>query len=171
VDEKEGRSGRLLIVTVHHDYSQNGSIVVEEQQDLVYREPPPPGTAKPSPAGAELPESTWSRRQVVNEPLLARYSAVTFNAHRIHYDLRYAVEVEGYQGLVVHGPLLATMVASAAVEHSGLELASIEYRGMAPAFCPDELVTVVDAVGDTLEAAIHRSDGNLAMRATVGLRV
>jgi 3-methylfumaryl-CoA hydratase len=110
VEEKRGRAGPLVFVTVRHTISAAGDPAVEEEQDLVYRDAPPGGpgaeeqTIEPAPAGS-------FRRQIAPDGvLLFRYSALTFNGHRIHYDRRYATLEEGYPGLVVHGPLIATLL-------------------------------------------------------------
>jgi 3-methylfumaryl-CoA hydratase len=106
---KEGRSGPLVFVKVRHDIIAAGAPAIQEFHDIVYRdlaqpgEAPPPGV--PAPADAH-----WSRRIVPDDVLLFRYSALTFNGHRIHYDRKYVTEVEGYPGLIVHGPLIATLL-------------------------------------------------------------
>jgi len=108
VEHKSGRAGALVFVTVRHTVSGAGGPAVVEEQDLVYREPPGPGAA---PGASEpAPRGAWRRQIVPDDVLLFRYSALTFNGHRIHYDRRYVTGVEGYAGLVVHGPLLATLL-------------------------------------------------------------
>lgn len=103
---KEGRTGQLCFVTVEHTLSAGRKAILSERQNTVYRGPEARGTTQPHPA------KPGRHRRVVepSSPLLFRYSALTFNSHRIHYDRRYAMEVEGYPGLVVHGPLQATML-------------------------------------------------------------
>ena len=103
---KEGRSGPLVFVSVRHEVSDKGGLVLTDEHDIVYRgESAPAASAKPAPGG-----ETW-RREIHPDPvLLFRYSAVTFNSHRIHYDHPYVTRVEGYPGLVVHGPLIATLL-------------------------------------------------------------
>jgi 3-methylfumaryl-CoA hydratase len=110
VEEKSGRSGTLVFVTVRHRVSTGGALAIEEEQDLVYRDAPK--TAAPAAASpAELaPRGRWRREIAPDDVLLFRYSALTFNGHRIHYDRRYVTGVEGYPGLVVHGPLIATLL-------------------------------------------------------------
>ena len=112
VEEKRGRSGPLVFVTVRHAISGAGGLCLEEEQDLVYRDAPRPGEATPAAmeAAPAAPSAPWQRQIAPDDVLLFRYSALMFNAHRIHYDRRYATEVEGYPGLVVHGPLLATLL-------------------------------------------------------------
>ncbi|GAB3626887.1 acyl-CoA dehydrogenase [Pandoraea terrae] len=109
VSEKEGRSGKLAFVTVKHQIFNADALAIEEEQDIVYREPAIPGAATPSPTAARTDE-LWHRAITPDEVLLFRYSALAFIGHRIHYDKPYAVEVEGYPNLVVHGPLIATLL-------------------------------------------------------------
>ena len=112
VEEKDGRSGRLCFVTVAHDLLVDGEVRVAEEQDIVYREQPVSGTRPPEPPAA--PGADHAVRIVPDPVLLFRYSALTFNGHRIHYDRTYATQVEGYEGLVFHGPLTATLLAGLA---------------------------------------------------------
>lgn len=144
VEEKQGASGRLLFITVQHSIANGQGEALTEGQDLVYRSPP--GAAG---AGTELPArpvpDCKSASMVIDTPLLFRYSAVTGNAHRIHYDQDYAVSKEGYESLVVHGPLQATLLAGFAVQHRAgqqrlvRELAEFSFRNHRPALlrrCP-----------------------------------
>ncbi|GEQ78096.1 acyl-CoA dehydrogenase [Comamonas testosteroni] len=106
---KEGRTGPLVFVKVDHEITAEGKLAISERHDIVYRDLPAHG--EPAPAFAEAPtDAMWSRRIVPDDVLLFRYSALTFNGHRIHYDRRYVTEVEGYPGLIVHGPLIATLL-------------------------------------------------------------
>ena len=111
VKEKSGRSGSLIFVKVRHEIRRNGSVDVAltEHHNIVYRAAPMPGDLIPPPQAAPA-ESAWKRSVVPSDVLLFRYSALTFNGHRIHYDRKYVTEVEGYPGLVVHGPLIATLL-------------------------------------------------------------
>jgi 3-methylfumaryl-CoA hydratase len=109
VSEKEGRSGKLAFVTVKHEVRSGGALAIHEEQDIVYREPATPGAATPPPTAAPSDEP-WHRQVMPTEVLLFRYSALAFIGHRIHYDKPYATEVEGYPNLVVHGPLIATLL-------------------------------------------------------------
>lgn len=109
VSVKQGRTGPLVFVTVRHEITNARGLAVTEEQDLVYRDQPAAGA--PSPQAQPAPAGEQFSRVVVPDPvLLFRYSALTFNGHRIHYDRPYAMQVEGYAGLVVHGPLLATLL-------------------------------------------------------------
>ncbi|WP_233887993.1 FAS1-like dehydratase domain-containing protein [Paraburkholderia flagellata] len=109
VEHKEGRSGRLAFVTVEHKINVAGTTAIREEQDIVYRELAQPGQLQPKPTPA--PDGAeWERAIAPTEVMLFRYSALTFNGHRIHYDGDYARDVEGYPDLVVHGPLIATLL-------------------------------------------------------------
>lgn len=134
IDAKSGRTGTLVFVTVAHVLSQRGRTCIEETQHLVYRAaavaaaPLPAG--EPAPAGAE-----WAVQLVPDSPLLFRYSALTYNGHRIHYDAEYARAVEFYPGLVVHGPLLATLLLDAfGRHHPAAHVAGFDFRAVRPAF-------------------------------------
>ncbi len=129
---KTGRSGELGLVTLRHVIRQRGAPAVTEEQDLIYRAAAGPGD--PSPVPPMAPEDTAGAEDVTfDTALLFRYSALTFNGHRIHYDLDYARNVEGYSGLVVHGPLLAQLLMLRARERLG-ELSSFRFRATAPLF-------------------------------------
>ncbi len=133
VEEKTGRTGSLLFVTVRHDYSQAGRLAIREEQDIVYREPTPP---KPG-SGDALVRGEWTEAVEPTPTLLFRYSAVTFNGHRIHYDYPYVTATEGYSGLVVHGPLIATLSLRAFCRaHPEATLRRFIYRGVRPLIAP-----------------------------------
>ena len=106
---KEGRTGPLVFVNVRHAIRADGELVITDRHDIVYRALA--ATGEPAPAGVPAPDDAqWTRRIEPDDVLLFRYSALTFNGHRIHYDRRYVTSVEGYPGLVVHGPLIATLL-------------------------------------------------------------
>ena len=111
VSEKSGRTGKLVFVKVRHELRRNGSdrVALTEHHNIVYRDAPSPDDMAPPPQAAHA-DYAWERRIVPDDVLLFRYSALTFNGHRIHYDRKYVTEVEGYPGLVVHGPLIATLL-------------------------------------------------------------
>lgn len=130
---KQGRTGLLCFVTVRHELSVVGDVRIIEEQDLVYRDDADPDA--PKPPGKQAPEAPdWSEIIEPSEVMLFRYSAMTFNGHRIHYDREYARNVEGYEGLVVHGPLTATLLADLSVGATGRRLASFSFRGVSPLF-------------------------------------
>lgn len=162
VKEKTGRTGALLFVTVRHEYHQAGEIVIQEEQDIVYRQPSPPKLAGSEPA----PEAQW--RDTVNPSsiLLFRYSAVTFNGHRIHYDHPYVTGTEGYPGLVVHGPLIATeMVAAFTRAHPKARLTHLAYRGLRPLISPTPFQVAGRLTEPGLAQLWAEQDGTLAHQA------
>ena len=133
IEEKHGRTGSLLFVTVRHDYSQQGQLCVREEQDIVYRDPNPPKLN----SGAAPEPGDWSETIVPTPTLLFRYSAVTFNGHRIHYDYPYATGTEGYPDLVVHGPMIATLNLRAFIRaNPGKRVRHFAYRGVRPLNVP-----------------------------------
>lgn len=131
VEEKTGRSGRLVFVTVRHDIFDADTVAVTDRHDIVYREESP-GAALPEPDTASG-DYQWLARFTADPVLLFRYSALTYNGHRIHYDRDYARDVEGYRGLVVHGPLLATLLVDFALSlRPGQSLQTFRFRGRRP---------------------------------------
>lgn len=136
IEEKQGKTGSLLFVTVRHEYTQNGLLAMIERQNIVYREP-----TAPKKESAPLPEGEWQQEFSPNSTQLFRYSAVTFNGHRIHYDYPYATAEEGYDNLVIHGPMMATwllMAFQAAQPHKTIR--QFSYRGLRPATLPASLL-------------------------------
>lgn len=133
IETKHGKSGDLVFVTVEHAFSGAAGLAVVEQQDIVYRAAAAGSIAAPV-ADAALPAAAWCEPLIPDTVLLLRYSALTMNGHRIHYDRPYAIEVEAYPGLVVHGPLQATVLADLGARHLGKPVTSFSFRGQAPAF-------------------------------------
>jgi 3-methylfumaryl-CoA hydratase len=170
VTEKSGRTGPLVFVKVRHEIRRRDeqAIAITEFHDIVYREAPRPGDAapppKPAPAGC-----LWERRWVPDDVLLFRYSALTFNGHRIHYDRRYVTEVEGYPGLIVHGPLIATLLLDLLRhEMPGANVARYEFRAVRPVFDihPFSVCGEPQADGKTVRLWARDHEGFLAMDAT-----
>jgi 3-methylfumaryl-CoA hydratase len=174
VSEKEGGSGRLAFVDVEHTTKANGTIAVIETQTLVYREaaapdatlsPPPPGDSRFDPAG-------WDAHRVLTPDarLLFRYSALTFNTHRIHYDAPYAQKVERYRGLVVHGPLTASLLLQLAAQELGASRVSkFSFRGLSPAIAGEPLHLVMRAKDDGYELAAFAGDGRQVTAASASV--
>ena len=134
VKEKTGKSGALVFVVLRHEVSGSDGLAVVEEQDLVYREAPDPSAAPPPPRMAPK-DAAWSKTIRPDAVMLFRYSALTFNGHRIHYDRPYAVETEGYPGLVVHGPLVATLLmALCQGERPEARLTGFDFRMLGPLF-------------------------------------
>jgi 3-methylfumaryl-CoA hydratase len=134
VRHKSGRSGDLVFVLVRHEIRDGDCLALTEEHDIVYREAPVPGV--PAAAGTPAPaDATWRREIVPDDVLLFRYSALTFNGHRIHYDRRYVTGVEGYPGLVVHGPLQATLLLDLVRrELPAATIARFAFRAVRPVF-------------------------------------
>ncbi len=166
VSAKSGRSGNLVFVLVRHEIANAAGVAITEEHDIVYRDPPAPGEAPAVPKKAEA-ESAWRRDVVPDDVLLFRYSALTFNGHRIHYDRRYVTTEEGYPGLIVHGPLLATLLLDLFARNDARVVKSFSFRALSPVFD-----TTTFTVHGTPEAGgaklwIRRDDGALCMEATV----
>ena len=160
--QKSGRTGSLTFVTVAHEIAQRGSVVVTEQQDIVYRSPSSATSRPASPKTVDAMPRSGSDWLVQPTPtLLFRYSALTYNAHRIHYDRDYAHDVEGYPGLVVHGPLQALLMAEAARRATGDPAGNhaFDYRLHAPMFDADALLVrvVQEATGQV--TSVHDAAG------------
>lgn len=136
VKVKEGRTGPLIFVTVKHTLSGSAGTAIVEEHDIVYRDwPTEAEKAKQPPAAPAVEDAAWSREVVPTPPLLFRYSALTFNGHRIHYDHPYVTQVEGYPGLIVHGPLMATLLLDLVRrEKPDATLTGFSFRGMSPVF-------------------------------------
>lgn len=166
---KDGKSGRLAFVTVGYRIWQDDALCIEEEQDIVYREQGAPVSAPVPMALPSPPAGAWTRDITPDPRLLFRFSALTFNAHRIHYDREYATRVEQYPGLVVHGPLTAVLLANLVRHQAGRPLASFSFRGVAPLFdlAPYRLIAVPD--GDTVTCQAVAPDGSTALLATATL--
>jgi hydroxyacyl-ACP dehydratase HTD2-like protein with hotdog domain len=168
VTEKAGGSGRLVFVTVKHAVEGPAGVAIEEEQDIVYRGAE--GAAvKPAPAAPAWPDAVT--RTVVPDPvMLFRYSALTGNGHRIHYDHPYVTEVEGYPGLVVHGPLQATLMAALALEAApGRALRRFAFRGKRPCFDGRPLAVLVRREGDGVMLETRDETGATCMQAEATL--
>jgi 3-methylfumaryl-CoA hydratase len=168
VRHKEGRTGPLVFVRVRHEI---GDALVEEHE-IAYRDKAKPGEVAP-PAVPAPPQSQWERGLKPDDVLLFRYSALTFNGHRIHYDRRYTTEVEGYPGLVVHGPLIATLLADL-LQRSLPEatVTSLHFRAMSPLFdtAPFTVCGRPEDNEKTVRLWARNNSGGLAMDATATLR-
>lgn len=164
VAPKNGRSGPLCFVTIRHELFCGTELALSEDQILVYRSDPSPDTPAPQPLPAP-PDPETSVPVTPSEVMLFRYSALTFNGHRIHYDADYARSVEGYDGLVVHGPLIATLLADQAQNLLPQPMHRFEYRGVAPMTGMSGFR--LEASGNTADLRLwaRRADGALSMQA------
>lgn len=163
---KTGGTGSLCFVTVDHRIEADGVLRVTDRQTIVYRDDPAPGGAGAA-NGGPAPKGASQRVLPATPTLLFRYSALTFNTHRIHYDRPYAVEQEGYPGLVVQGPLQATLLFHfAASVAGGAPPDRFSFRSLSPVFDFDDIRLVAGARnGDRMDLWTARSDGPFAMRA------
>lgn len=174
VSEKSGRSGNLVFVKVRHDVFANGAAepAVREWLDIVHREEARPDDPVPAPKAAPA-TSRWKRRVVPDPVLLFRYSALTFNGHKIHYDYRHATQVERYPGLVVHGPLLATLLLDLLrAEMPEADVATIVFRANRPTFDTHDFFVCGEPMPDGAGVRLWGTDheGWLTMDCTVTLR-
>jgi 3-methylfumaryl-CoA hydratase len=134
VEAKSGRSGNLVFVTVKHELAGARGLAVVEEQDIVYRDAAAPGSIVAPAPDAAAPDAPWQRSLMPDSVLLFRYSGLTRNGHRIHYDRPYAMNEESYPGLVVHGPLQATLLVDLAARNLAAPISSFSFRGQSPAF-------------------------------------
>jgi 3-methylfumaryl-CoA hydratase len=171
VSHKEGRSGPLVFVLVRHEISDSEGLALTEEHDIVYRDNPRSSDRAPAPLAASA-EHAWAREIRPDDVLLFRYSALTFNGHRIHYDRRYVTEVEGYPGLVVHGPLIATLLLDLLRRNlPDTTVASFAFRAVKPLFDIAPFTVCGKAEGDnkTFKLWAKDADGWLAMDAIATL--
>lgn len=170
ISEKEGGSGALAFVDVEHETIANGTLAVRETQTLVYRDAAKPDAplSPPAPKDAAFEQSEWDAvHTLAPDPrLLFRYSALTFNTHRIHYDSVYASEVERYRGLVVHGPLTASLLLQLAARELGdNRLRRFDFRGVSPAIAGEALHLALRKDDTGYELGAFASDGRQVMKA------
>jgi 3-methylfumaryl-CoA hydratase len=174
VTRKDGRTGALVFVKVRHEVRTQGAAepAIVEFHDIVYREAKRPGDVEPPPVAAPT-GAAWQRTVIADDVLLFRYSALTFNGHRIHYDRQYVTEVEGYPGLIVHGPLIATLLLDLLRrELPEAEVASFRFKAVRPTFDlhPFQVHGQLQADGKTVKLWAQDHEGWLTMDAVATLR-
>jgi 3-methylfumaryl-CoA hydratase len=169
IAEKRGRSGALVFLQVNHDYHNADGPILGERQTIVYRAPAAgsvPAPPEPAPADPQ-----WRRRVAPDPVLLFRYSALTFNSHRIHYDRGYALDVEGYPGLVVHGPLIATLLLHELVAPAPeRQIATYRFRAVRPIFDTAPFDICGSLIDDGADLFAADGTGTLCMSATATFR-
>jgi 3-methylfumaryl-CoA hydratase len=166
IKEKSGRSGPLVFVLVRHEISTSAGLAIAEEHDIVYRDHGSGGQPQPAPGDA-----LWERTIQADDVLLFRYSALTFNAHRIHYDRRYATEVEGYPGLVVHGPLIATLLMDLLRRNQpAANVTRFSFRAVSPLFDTAPFMVCGKPDGETIQLWARDAGGHLAMSAEALIR-
>ncbi len=170
VSLKEGATGALIFVTVENEYRVSGALCLSEKQSLVYRDRPRPGEAPPPPKAAP-DEPDWSRKIEPDPVMLFRYSAITFNGHRIHYDHPYVTGEEGYPNIIVQGQLIATLLLDTfAAENPGIEPRRFSFRAMKPLFSGEPILAEGaknDAGGFDLWARNNAGDLTLSAKLEV----
>lgn len=164
VTAKTGRSGSLCFVTVDHRIEQDGALAIEERHDIVYRNPAPGGSGLSRGEPAAL--GPQSRRITPSPMLLFRYSALTFNGHRIHYDTPYATTVEGYPGLIVHGPMQATLLCHLAAEVQGAAPRQFDFRSVSPIYDTADFTLNAEPTEDGMRLWTAQVGGPVAIEAT-----
>ncbi|HEY6455456.1 MAG TPA: hypothetical protein VIY90_09280 [Steroidobacteraceae bacterium] len=166
---KEGRTGPLVIVRIGRHMVQSGTLAIEEEQTIVYRKAPQPG-GEAARREVSSVKAEWRREVRVEPTLLFRFSAITFNAHRIHYDRNYSCNVEGYPGLVVHGPLIALLLLEEARHRNNSRgFSELSFRSIRPLFdtAPFQLCGRIE--GSTVAMWAEAMDGSVALRADARL--
>lgn len=171
---KEGRTGPFVLVKVLHEIQADDRLAIVERHDIVYRDMPQPG--EPASTGTPAPtDAQWVRRVVPDDVLLFRYSALTFNGHRIHYDRRYVTEVEGYPGLIVHGPLVATLLLDLLRREIPQErVRAFSFRAVKPIFdnAPFDVCGRLDHAGNgakTVRLWARTPEGHVVIEASATL--
>ncbi|MFW1759977.1 hypothetical protein [Acinetobacter calcoaceticus] len=175
VEFKQGRSGNLYFVTVKHSIFADDVLALIEEHDIVYREASSSLQSKSVEVAKSIEkaiqtEKAYSYRKSfpVDTVTLFRYSALTFNGHKIHYDRSYCTQIEGYPGLVVHGPLLATLLLHVLnQEHPDKKVATFEFRAVKPVFDFNEFYVCGNIQAQDGELWIEHVDGQTAMQANV----
>jgi len=163
VEHKRGRSGDLIFVTVRHEMLGGDQVAITEDHDIVYKPPTPPGSARQLPATMPAPVHTESFE--ATSTMLFRYSALTFNGHRIHYDVDYCREVEGYDNLVVHAPLQATLLAGLAARLDARPLKRFRYRAVQPNLLGTPLTVNAAPGGEGFVVWTALPDGGVSVQA------
>ena len=167
---REGRSGPLLLVTVRSEYRSGGALLVTEEQDVVYRSQEAGSSPAPAGAGSPAVEGGHAVELVPDEALLFRFSALTYNAHRIHYDRPYATGVEGHPGLVVHGPLLALLMLEVVRRHApDRSVTSFAHRLVRPAYSGTPVRATGRSDGDRVELSAGAVGAPASATGTVSL--
>jgi 3-methylfumaryl-CoA hydratase len=166
VNHKQGRTGPLVFVLVRHEIAGENGLALVEEQDIVYREAPGPNESAAAPRRAPV-GAVWRSEIVPDAVLLFRYSALTFNGHRIHYDHPFVTKVEGYPGLIVHGPLIATLLVDLLRRNVETPLMRFAFRGVRPLFDMASFAVCGMPVGDGGAAKVWAQDaeGFVAMEA------
>ncbi len=167
VTVKTGSTGTLCFVSVDHVISTKRGNAIRERHDIVYRDMPAPGTATPAAKPTAAPKASHSERHYADAVLLFRYSALTFNGHRIHYDRDYTTKIEGYPGLIFHGPMQAALLVELAAKlRGGQAPAKFVYRGLQPLFDGADFTVNACEIDAGLDLWVANAKGEPTMRGT-----
>jgi 3-methylfumaryl-CoA hydratase len=168
VTVKNGSTGTLCFVSVEHTITTARGVAIRERQDIVYRDMPTGGkNAAPAKPAATPPAAKHRQTHISDPVLLFRYSALTFNGHRIHYDRDYVTKVEGYPGLIFHGPMQAALLVEFAAHlHGGIAPKKFSYRGLQPLFEGGEFSVNANEIAEGLDIWVANADGAPTMRGT-----
>ena len=168
VTVKNGSTGTLCFVSVEHTITTARGVAIRERQDIVYRDMPTGGkNAAPAKPAATPPAAKHRQTHISDPVLLFRYSALTFNGHRIHYDRDYVTKVEGYPGLIFHGPMQAALLVEFAAHlHGGIAPKKFNYRGLQPLFEGGEFSVNANEIAEGLDIWVANADGAPTMRGT-----
>jgi 3-methylfumaryl-CoA hydratase len=170
VSRKQGRTGELVFVLTRHEISDGAGVALSEEHDIVYREFAKPGDAVPPPQPAPA-DQAWTREINADAVMLFRYSALTFNGHRIHYDRKYVTEVEDYPGLIVHGPLIATLLMDLLRRNlPDATVVRFAFRAVKPLFDLAPFFVCGRQDGNMVRLWAKDAEGWLAMEATAELK-
>lgn len=172
IQQKEGSQGVMYIVTVRFDYAQHGELCISEERDFIYLPPvPKPTSPKPLPESVTpIAAAPWSLDFPTDPVLLFRFSAMTFNSHRIHYDLDYAGKEEGYPALVVHGPMTAMLLSECVRINAGRAIKSFSFKALSPLFCGQTTrIRAQEPVDNAVEVVAYTPTGDVAVKARVVL--
>lgn len=168
IDEKEGKSGQLCFVTIRHQISSRGAVAIDEEQTIVYREESEKGAHPIRTQPLDI-DPEWRKSTKPSSIQLFRYSALTFNSHRIHYDQDYAREMEGYPNVLVHAPFLVLLMIDAFTSKTdGKVISEIKYENVGPVYLGEQITICGKSVDNTKTALrIHGSEGKMAVKAEV----
>jgi 3-methylfumaryl-CoA hydratase len=167
VTMKTGSTGVLCFVSVQHEVTTSRGVAIRERQDIVYRDVSGPAQTAPAKSPPPPPVAQHRETHVSDPVLLFRYSALTFNGHRIHYDRDYVTKVEGYPGLIFHGPLQASFIVELAAKlHGGQPPKKLSYRGVQPLFEGSEFSINANTTDSGMELWIANAEGQPTMKGT-----
>lgn len=175
VEFKQGKSGNMYFVTIKHRIYAEDQLAIIEEQDIVYRDASHPAQVSKNESVNTIDRSiiepkpfSYKKRFPIDTPALFRFSALTFNSHKIHYDRPYAMQQEGYPGLVVHGPLLATLLVDHfQQEYPSKRITTFDFRAVSPVFDFDEFFVCGDIKAQDATLWIEKANGQIAMKSTI----